>query len=154
MERLYQDYKDIAEFYLVYISEAHAVDDSHPVPYAKELGIREHKSYGERCTTAGRLMKDKQLTIPCLVDRMDGEMEKAYKAWPDRIFLVRTDGKLGVAARRGPWGFKPALKEATTWLAEFRKTGKEPAIPEPGPQAGDGEKSPARKRTDKLSEEI
>ncbi len=59
MEKLYNDNKDVAEFYMVYISEAHAVDDRHPVSYAKELGIMEHKTYGERCTTADRLFKDK-----------------------------------------------------------------------------------------------
>jgi hypothetical protein len=131
MEKLYQDYKLIADFYLVYISEAHALDDRSPVPYAEELGIREHKTYGERCTTAGRLMKDKKLTIPCLVDNMDGATEKAYKAWPDRIFLVRTDGKLAVAAKRGPWGFKPALKETGDWLAQLKKTGKQPPLTKP-----------------------
>jgi hypothetical protein len=128
MEKLYQDYQDIAAFYLVYISEAHALDDRHPVGYAKELGIKEHTSYGERCTVAGRLMKDKKLTIPCLVDNMDGAVEKAYKAWPDRIYLVRTDGKFGVAGKRGPWGFRPALKEAQAWLAEYREKGQEPAL--------------------------
>ena len=27
MEEMYQEFKDIAEFYIVYISEAHAADD-------------------------------------------------------------------------------------------------------------------------------
>ena len=111
MEKLYQDYKDIAEIYIVYISEAHASDasSSWPVPYAKELGIKEHTNYGERCAVATRLVTDKKLTIPCLIDGMDNAAADAYKGWPDRVFLVRTDGKLGVAAGRGPWGFVPAL---------------------------------------------
>lgn len=130
MDKLYQDYKDIAEFYLVYITEAHAVDDKYPVGYAKELGIREHTSYGERCTVAERLLGDKALTIPCLVDNMDNAVQDAYKAWPTRVFLVRMDGRLGVAAGRGPWGYVPALKETEKWLAEFRETGSEPPLPE------------------------
>ena len=132
MEKLYQDYKNLAEFFMVYISEAHAVDDRHPVAYAKDLGIKEHTSFGERCSVASRLRLDKELTIPCLVDNMDNAVEQAYSAWPDRIFLVRKDGVLGVAAKRGPWGFKPALNKVGTWLASYKETGKEPPIPEPG----------------------
>ncbi len=30
MEQLYQDYKDLAAIYIVYISEAHAMDDPSP----------------------------------------------------------------------------------------------------------------------------
>ncbi len=131
MEKMYQAYKDIAEFFIVYMSEAHALDDRRPVPYARKLGIKEHASYGERCSVADRLVKDKKLTIPCLIDGMDNAVEKRYTGWPDRVFVVRTDGKLAVAADRGPWGFLPGLEAAKTWLAEFKKTGKEPALSAP-----------------------
>lgn len=130
MEKMYRKYHDIAEFYIVYISEAHAVDDKWPVPYAKKLGIMEHKTFEERCIVATRLRKDKKLTIPCLVDNIDNEVEKIYKGWPDRVFLIRKDGRLGVAAGRGPWGFGPAIEETEKWLADFKKTGREPALPE------------------------
>ena len=35
------------------------------------------------------------------------------------------------------WGFKPSLAEAGKWLAEYKKTGKEPAIPQQGVEAKD-----------------
>ncbi len=47
MEEMYRKYRDVAEFYIVYISEAHAEDDEWSVPYAKKLGIKEHKTYEE-----------------------------------------------------------------------------------------------------------
>lgn len=128
MEKMYQAYKDIAEFFIVYISEAHASDDRSPVGYAKKLGIKEHGNYGERCSIADRLVKEKKLTIPCLIDGMDNAVEKQYKAHPDRVFLVRKDGTLAVAGKRGPWGFKPGLNAANIWLAEYRETGDEPAL--------------------------
>ncbi len=127
MEQMYQDYKDFAAIYIVYISEAHAADDSFPVPYAKEKGINEHKTFGERCSVATRLVSEKKLTIPCLVDNMNNEAEKAYKGWPDRVYLIRKDGVLAVAGHRGPWGFKPALEAAGEWLAAYKKSGVEPA---------------------------
>ena len=122
---MYQDYKDVAEFRMVYINEAHAADGRNPVGYAKEKGITEHDDYEERCVTAQMLMDDETLTIPCLIDGMDNKVNQAYSAWPDRIFLVRTDGKLAVAADRGPWGFKPGLNASIEWLKEFSESGEE-----------------------------
>ena len=133
MEELYRKYQSIAQFYIVYISEAHAEDDKWPVPYAKKLGIKEHKTYVQRCSVANRLTADKKLTIPCLVDNIDNEVANIYKAWPDRVFIIRKDGRLGVAARRGPWGFTPAVKESGEWLANYEKSGREPAIQEATP---------------------
>ena len=104
MEQMYRENRDIAEFFLVYISEAHAEDDKWPVPYAKELGIKEHKTYVQRCSVANRLTADKKMTIPCLVDNIENEVANIYKAWPDRVFVIRKDGRLGVAARRGVRG--------------------------------------------------
>lgn len=126
MEKMYQDYKDVAEFRLVYIKEAHAMDSSWPVEYAKEMGIKEHTSYGERCTVATKLLSDKNLSIPTLADDMNDSANNSYKGWPDRVFLVKKDGTLAVAAKRGPWGFKPGLDAAKTWLASFKETGIEP----------------------------
>ncbi len=130
MEKMYQDYKDIVEFRMIYISEAHAADGTWSVPYAKELGLTEHKSYGQRCSQAQKLLSDKTLTIPTLADGMDDKVNEAYKAWPDRIYLVRKDGKLAVATDRGPRGYVPAMEAAKEWLVEYKKTGKEPALPE------------------------
>jgi len=122
---------------MVYINEAHAADGRRPVDYAKELDITEHQNYGERCETAERLIKDKELTIPCVIDGMENLVNGAYQAHPDRIFLVRTDGRLAVAGDRGPFGFEPALKEAQTWLEEFAKTKAEPELSKDAAEAGE-----------------
>lgn len=128
LEKMYQAYKDIAEFRIVYIKEAHAADSSWPMQVAIEKGINEHKTLEDRCATAEMLLKDKQLTIPCVIDGMDNAANAAYHAWPDRIFVVRTDGRLSVAAGQGPFGFKPGVKAAEKWLAEFRESAAEPAL--------------------------
>ena len=120
MERLYQTYKDIAAFRIVYINEAHAADGDWPVPYAEDLGLLEHTDYTHRCTSAERMLVDEKVTIPCLIDNMDNKVNTAYSAWPDRIFVVKPDGTLAVAADRGPWGFKPALEKTAEWLEEYK----------------------------------
>ncbi len=137
MEKMFQAYKDLAEFRLVYINEAHAADSDWSVSYAEELGITEHDDYGERCSVANMLLTHKQLTIPCVVDDMRDAVNQAYRAWPDRIFVVRTDGRLAVAAAREPFGFAPALGATQVWLKKLRETGHEPPLPEDAAEAGE-----------------
>ena len=128
LEGMYKDYGDIAEFRLVYISEAHAVDDRRPVPYAVEKNISEHTTYGERCEVASLLIKDEKLTIPSIIDKMDNKVAEDYDAHPNRVFLIQKDGLLGVAAGLGPRGWKPGLRGVKKWLAEYKATGKESII--------------------------
>lgn len=137
MERIYREYRDIAEFRLVYINEAHAADSSWPVQYAKEKGINDHENIEDRCSTAKRLMDEKALTIPCLVDGMENKVNRAYSAWPDRAFLIRTDGRLGVAGAQGPRGYKPAIEAIEKWLKAFRAEGAEPPLPDSAAPAGE-----------------
>jgi len=59
---------------------------------------------------------------------MDNMVTKAYDAFPNRAFLVRKAGRLGVAAGRGPRGYRPALRETERWLAQYKETGVEPDI--------------------------
>jgi hypothetical protein len=128
LEKLYQGYKDIAKMYIVYVREAHAADSSWPVEYAKELNITEPKKYEERCTVAERLVAEGKLTIPCLIDGMDNAVNDLHKGNPTRIFLIRKDGKLGVAGSKGPFGLVPSIEATHKWLKEYKESGKEPEI--------------------------
>jgi len=76
---MYQEYKDIVEFRIVYISEAHAIDDPWPNPFAELKGIYEHKDYGQRCSTAEMMMQEENINIPCIIDDMDNNVGDAYK---------------------------------------------------------------------------
>lgn len=132
MERLYQTYHEIAEFRMVYIREAHAADSKWSVDYADDLELLEHVTMTDRCSNAKALIDDKSLTIPCVVDDMENSTNFAYSGWPDRIFVVRTDGRLAVAAKEGPFGFVPALGETEAWLSQLKVEGKEPELPAVG----------------------
>jgi len=122
MEKLYQTYKDIAEFRIIYINEAHAADSSWPVPYAETLGLYEHQDIGDRCVSAEKMLEDEGVTIPTLIDNMDNSVNKTYNAWPDRVYVVKPDGTLAVAADQGPHGFKPALDDSRGWLIEYHRS--------------------------------
>ncbi|MGI9517154.1 MAG: deiodinase-like protein [Pirellulaceae bacterium] len=148
MEQMYQDYKDIAEFRMVYITEAHAIDSDWPMGVAEEKNIKQHTEYDERCATAEMLISDEELTIPTLIDGMDNAVNQAYRAHPDRVFLIRSDGRLAVAAERGPWGFAPGLEAAQEWLADFRENGSEPELPEGLLEAADERAAAKDKKSD------
>ena len=130
MEKMYEDYRDIAAFLIIYIREAHAADGNRPVDYAKELVINEHKTFDERRDVARRFVGDKEVRIPTIIDNMDGEVDAAYGAAPTRAYIIRKDGRLGVTCGRGPRGLEPALKEINVWLEQYRETGEEPGFPQ------------------------
>jgi hypothetical protein len=125
---MYKNYKDVAEFRLVYVQEAHASDSNWSVPYAVEKGIKTHKDYNERCSVAKMLADEQTLMIPIIVEKMDDKVTEAYDGKPTRVFIVRKDGLLGVAAARGPKGYAPAMVEANAWLAKYKETGEEPEL--------------------------
>ena len=130
MEQMYQKYKDVAEFRMIYIREAHAVDGARPSRVGQQLNIKEHTDYKSRCDVAERLIEDRKLTMPMLVDNFENTTDLAYQAKPDRVFLVRSDGRLAVAADRGPFGFAPALTDCETWLDKLIADKKEPELSE------------------------
>lgn len=120
MERMYQEYRDIVNFRLVYIREAHSIDSRRPSQMAREKGITEHADYSARCSIASAFLAEQDLTIPAIVDDFDNTVNLAYHASPDRLFVIQTDGTLAVAGKRGPWGFVPSLEEAGDWLKNYR----------------------------------
>ena len=58
------------------------------------------------------------LTIPTLVDTMNNAACEAYSAWPERIYIVNTDGIVHYKGGPGPYGFDPrdAEKSLVTLL--------------------------------------
>ena len=123
---MYRTYRDLATFFIVYIREAHAANSEWPVGYALREEIDEPTTFPARCALTERLIEQGKLTVPSLVDGMDNAVNDAYSAHPTRAFLVRSDGRLAVAAGEGPWGLSPALERIEEWLADLRRTGNEP----------------------------
>jgi len=59
--------------------------------------------------------------MPCVLDDMENTTEKAYRAWPDRICIVDTGGKVAYYGAPGPAGFRP--REAEEALKKLLATG-------------------------------
>lgn len=108
------DFKDRAEFFLVYICEAHSVDgwqtDSNE---AEGIRINQHTTLDERRDAAKLCAERLALRIPTLLDEMDNRACEAYSAWPERIYIVDPDGKIHFRGGPGPYEFDPGVARAS-----------------------------------------
>jgi hypothetical protein len=92
----------------VYIREAHPADGWQMQPNETEGVIfNQPKNWDERQAVAQSCCTGLSLSIPCVVDTIDNTVDNLYAGWPERLFVIRKDGKVAYAGKRGPWGFKP-----------------------------------------------
>jgi len=118
---MYKKFRDRAEFYIVYIEEAHASN-----MWQMESNVRDRViftnpvSFTEREGVAGACVRKLGLEIPALIDGIDNKVERAYTAWPDRFYVIDTQGRVALKSEPGPFGFHPdkvsaLLESGTLW---------------------------------------
>lgn len=105
-------YRKDVEFLLVYVREAHPTD-GWQVPRNEKEGVllASAKTYAQKEEHATSCSRNLGITFTTLVDGMDNAVEKAYTAWPDRYYLIGTDGRIVAKGAPGPAGFKAAELE-------------------------------------------
>jgi len=86
MHALLSKYSRTVNFLVVYIAEAHAVDEW---PVGDPLKIMQPRSTLERAAIASKFKKDYNFLLPMLVDTVDNEFEKTYSAWPIRFYVIQ-----------------------------------------------------------------
>jgi len=106
MERLYSQYHDRIEFFVVYVQEAHPIDgwqvDSN---ISDDVLYRQHQSFDEREEAAQSCTIGLHISIPTLVEEMDNAIDEAYGAAPERLYLMGKDGKVVYHGGAGPHFF-------------------------------------------------
>jgi type I thyroxine 5'-deiodinase len=109
VQKVRDDYKDRAEFYFVYISEAHA-RDVWPLPSNEkaQIAYATHASLLERQEVAATCSKGLKVDWPMLIDDMEDGTDRAYTAWPTRLYVVDPAGRIAYKSRPGPFGFEAA----------------------------------------------
>ena len=86
LDKLYDQYKDHAAFYVVYIAEAHPSDI-----WQMQSNVRDHVIFKnpitseERQNVAASCVRKLHIRIPALIDGIDNQVERQYTAWPDRL---------------------------------------------------------------------
>ena len=124
LHNLYQEFSDQIQFIKVYIREAHPVDGWW---FGKGLmntllnlsgskasrNLYDPKTLEERRGAASDCEESLQFGIKTYVDEMDDLVNKAYAAWPTRLYLINEEGTVIYVGGLGPFGFKPdGLKQA------------------------------------------
>ncbi|MAG13429.1 MAG: deiodinase [Spirochaetales bacterium] len=114
MESIYEQYRNDAAFYVVYIREAHP-SDGWQVSSNKREGVvfEQPSTFESRTEIAEACQLGLDISIPMLVDDMTNTVEKAYSGWPDRLYVVSRDGTIGYKGGMGPQGFHPRDMERT-----------------------------------------
>jgi len=77
------------------------------------------RSDGERTSTALACVRNLNLHLPAVLDYIDNRTERAYMAWPDRMYVIDRKGRVAFKSAPGPYGFstrdlEQSLREITT----------------------------------------
>lgn len=95
-------------FLVVYIREAHP-EEGWILPENRRSGIavNEPTTDAERVAVASNCAAKLEMSMPTVIDGVDNAVASAYGGWPDRLYLVGTDGRIAYQGGEGPFGFKP-----------------------------------------------
>ena len=69
--------------------------------------FRNPTTTAEREQVAGSCIRKLHIAIPALIDSIDNHVEQEYTGWPDRLYLIGTDGRVRFKSQAGPFGFNP-----------------------------------------------
>jgi iodothyronine deiodinase-like protein len=96
----------------VYIQEAHPVDlwqvssnVRDGVLFASPATVDDRRNVADRCVTK------LAVKLPALIDGLDNRVERAYTGWPDRLYVIGTDGRIRYKSAAGPFGFSTSELE-------------------------------------------
>jgi len=64
------------------------------------------KNEDERGLVAGSCVRKLGIKFPTVLDEFGNTTERAYTGWPDRIYVIDTNGRIAYKSKPGPFGFK------------------------------------------------
>jgi len=94
---------------VIYIQEAHPSDFRQLEDNVEDKVVHASpKGYEECVNLAGTCMTKLGIRFPALIDEFNNTTEIAYTGWPDRLYVIDRDGRIGHKSAARPFGFKPA----------------------------------------------
>ncbi len=108
IEELREKYADRVEFVFVYIKEAHPADEwQMDSNVAKKVVFEQPRTFEDRMGLAQTFVSEMGVETPTLVDDISNTANACYAAWPERIYVVDTAGKIAYKGGMGPFFFDP-----------------------------------------------
>jgi hypothetical protein len=80
------------------------------------INISQPKTASERTLAAVQCCDSLKMSLPLLVDGIDDTVGRNYSGFPDRLYLIDSDGRVAYKGGRGPYGYKPRELEQTLIL--------------------------------------
>ncbi|XP_047474696.1 type II iodothyronine deiodinase-like [Penaeus chinensis] len=105
------EYSNVADFILIYISEAHPTDG-----WAIEgnvFQVANHKNMEEREAAAKQMLEMEPQDCPVFLDKLDNAANRVFAALPERLYIINR-GTVVYKGGQGP--FKYDLEEVEEWL--------------------------------------
>ena len=117
MVKIYDDYKDHADFLTVYVREAHPTDEWQMKSNVKEdVCYAQPKTLEQRVAIAKDFVQRQKYPLPFGIDDMNNAADLAYSAWPERLYIIDEQGHVAYAGGMGPFNYNP--DEVRAWLAK------------------------------------
>jgi hypothetical protein len=115
--KIYNDYKDRADFLTVYVREAHPTDEWQMKSNVKEdVCYAQPKTLEQRVAIANDFVQRLKYPTPFAIDDMKNAADLAYSAWPERLYVIDEHGRIAYAGGMGPFHYEP--EEVRGWLAK------------------------------------
>lgn len=113
--KIYNDYKDRADFLAVYIREAHPQDEWQMKSNVKEsICYPQPKTLAQRVAIANDFTERFHFPIRLAVDFMSDTADHIYAGWPERLYVIDESGKIVYRGGLGPFNYHP--EEVRAWL--------------------------------------
>jgi hypothetical protein len=108
IEKLRQHYRGRAEFVIVYIKEAHPEDEWQMESNREGQVVYEQpKTFEARLELAKTFVDRMKVETPALVDDISNTGLACYAAWPERLYVIDTTGRITYKGGMGPFYFDP-----------------------------------------------
>jgi len=117
--KIYDDYKDHADFLTIYIREAHPIDEWRMKSNEKDrvdVCYVQPKTLAQRVAIANDFAKRFKYGLPFGIDDMSNAANNAYAAWPERLYIIDENGHISYKGGNGPFKYDP--REVRAWLAQ------------------------------------
>ncbi len=108
IEELSVKYKDVAHFVIVYVKEAHP-EDEWQTESNEDAGVvyAQPTTIDERRELARAFIDQMDVDTETLLDDIENTAMACYAAWPERFYVIDTNGRIVYKGGMGPFYFDP-----------------------------------------------
>ena len=101
----------------MYVREAHPTDEWQMKSNVKEdVCYAQPKTLEQRVAIAKDFVERQKYPLPFGIDEMNDAADRAYSAWPERLYIIDEHGRIAYAGGIGPFNYDP--EEVRAWLAK------------------------------------